>query len=739
MKTIILGKRSYLSNVLSQTIDNSLLFNIDEFINIYNDKFSNKKINIIINSFYPSSKLSNIDTFTDFTQRSISNVAQLLDCLNEKKINKIIFTSSSAVYGIEPEKNLGETSSRALYATYKLACEELVKNFYLKVKNKHNYIIPRIFNIYGEDENFSIISKLKKIKVSKKKIEKLDIYNFGNSIRDFIHIKDVAKSYKRLLNSSYVGTIDIGTGRGIKVFDIISYLGLEKKVNFVKSINENDYSIANTFNLKTNLQISNFRKLEKFFSENFKKNPISSLDFIDKNSTGSVIYGCGYSGIKIAKQINKSKLSNVSFFVDDDPNKIGRMFSGIKVISFNQMKSISKINKISKLIIAIPSITEKNNFRLLEKLSPYCTSIETLPRKKYFKDKDVEVRDLEQILLEEILSRKMFSTSLNTLSNFENKVILITGGAGSIGSEISRQLLIANPKKVIVLDQSEFAIYKLNKITKGRKIKFIIGDIKDESFIKSLIRVEKVDYVYHCAAYKHVKFLEENVISAIKNNVFGTFSVLKAIKKTKINATFVSTDKAVYPKNILGISKRIAEILVQITAKSELYKNCKISIVRFGNVLLSDGSAIPTFVEQIKNNQQVTITDFKMKRYFMSIKEACSLVISASRIKNSNKIFVLKMGRQVKIINIIKKIFALYKTDGQVLKIKKIGNLGNEKISEKLNINKNISQTSEKKIFIANELIPNEEDFFNFMNKLTIATVNNQKSNLKKILKNFKW
>jgi FlaA1/EpsC-like NDP-sugar epimerase len=230
-----------------------------------------------------------------------------------------------------------------------------------------------------------------------------------------------------------------------------------------------------------------------------------------------------------------------------------------------------------------------------------------------------------------------------------------------------------------------------------------------------------------------------NIISAIKNNVFGTYSILKGIKNTKINATFISTDKAVNPTNVLGISKRIAEILVQIIAKSDLYKNCKISIVRFGNVLGSDGSAIPTFIDQIKNNQEVTITDFKMKRFFMSIKEACSLVIKASQIKANNKIFVLKMGKQIKIIDIINKIFKLYKTDKQVLKIKKIGNFGNEKVSEKLTSAKSINSSPVKRIFIANEVIPKNELFFNFIDKLNIAIENNQISNLKKLLKNFKW
>ena len=242
-----------------------------------------------------------------------------------------------------------------------------------------------------------------------------------------------------------------------------------KAANFILKCNKNFKKINPNFLIITSNKIE-----ANFFERKFRNS--KNIKIIIQKKSG-FMNACFESIAHIQSKF-------CTFFYDDDkisPHSIKLFQNVLKeniVMGYglvsdnlydNKFQSI-KINKISKLIIAIPSITEKNNFRLLEKLSPYCTSIETLPRKKYFKDKDVEVRDLEQILLEEILSRKMFSTSLNTLSNFENKVILITGGAGSIGSEISRQLLMANPKKVIVLDQSEFAIYKLNKITKGRKI-----------------------------------------------------------------------------------------------------------------------------------------------------------------------------------------------------------------------------------------------------------------------------
>jgi FlaA1/EpsC-like NDP-sugar epimerase len=741
LKTIVLGEKSYISKNIGKKFPKFKILSINNFINLYEKEFKDKKINLIINSFYAASKLNNIKNYSNFVRKSSQELSCLLDIIVKKNINKIIYTSSSAIYGLD-KNNLSfkKKSQRNLYASFKLANEEMLKNF--SIQNNISLVIARVFNVFGENEHFSIVSKLTN---QNNKKETIKIFNNGESIRDFIHIDDVVKCYSVFLKRSISGIYDIGTGYGTKISNLIKSFNIKKNILLLKSkVEEIDISIANTKKIQDIINVEKFKSIENFLKKKFKqKSLITKYKYTDYRELGSnrdvVIYGCGFSGIKIANELINSKLSNVRFFVDDDVNKIGKLISGIKVISFSQMKIIAHKYRIPNIIVAIPSLSEKKNAELLEKLSPYCASIQSLPRKKYFKNKNVQVKDLEKILIEEILNRSIFSVNTKKLSNFRNKIILVTGGAGSIGSEICRQLLKAKPKRVLILDHSELGIFKLNKELNTKKLKFILGDIKDQSFVSDLINENRVNYIFHCAAYKHVKFLEENIVSAIKNNVFGTFSILKAIKKTKINVTFISTDKAVNPTNVLGISKRIAEILIQIVAKSNLYKNCKISIVRFGNVLGSDGSAIPTFIEQIKNNQDVTITDFKMKRYFMSIKEACSLVIEASQIRVNNKIFLLKMGKQIKIIDIINKIFKLYKTEGQLLRVKKIGNFGNEKVSEKLTSSKNILPTRIKRIFVVNELIPKDELFFNFIKKLNFAVKNNHKSNLKKLFKNFKW
>ena len=213
----------------------------------------------------------------------------------------------------------------------------------------------------------------------------------------------------------------------------------------------------------------------------------------------------------------------------------------------------------------------------------------------------------------------------------------------------------------------------------------------------------KVDYIFHAAAYKHVDLLENNHISAIKNNFIGTLSILRAIKNLSINLSIISTDKAVFPKSILGLTKRASEIIARNFSNYSNYKYVKINIVRFGNVFGSQGSAIETFVDQILNKKKITITSYNMKRYFMSIREACNLVIQSAALEFKNKIFILDMGKQIKIINLIKKILDFYKKNIDDFKIVEIGIKKGEKNSESLSYVRKIIKTKIKKLMISEE------------------------------------
>ena len=197
-------------------------------------------------------------------------------------------------------------------------------------------------------------------------------------------------------------------------------------------------------------------------------------------------------------------------------------------------------------------------------------NISSLPTKKFYRNNKINIDDINEISLEEILNKQIIDSTYKNLDIFKNKSILVTGGAGSIGTEISKQLLNSKLKKLVVLDHSEFNIYRLNQKINSKKMKIILGNIQDTKLVKNIIDEDKVDFIFHAAAYKHVKFLENNVYTAVQNNIFGTYSLLQAIKNKKIHFTFISTDKAVKPKNVLGITKRIGEILINHFSKKNL-------------------------------------------------------------------------------------------------------------------------------------------------------------------------
>tara|TARA_B110000977_G_scaffold47332_1_gene64295 strand:- start:6574 stop:8001 length:1428 start_codon:yes stop_codon:yes gene_type:complete len=466
-------------------------------------------------------------------------------------------------------------------------------------------------------------------------------------------------------------------------------------------------------------------------------NKIKKMNF--ENSIQTAIYGSGYSGKKIASQLKLNK-TNVDCFIDDNLSKIGSKINGIKVISYEQLKIISKKYIISNIIVAIPSLSESENSKLVKKLYPYALTISSLPRKFFFKRKDIKLIDIENISIDQILNKTSFAINKKTLKSFRNKNILITGGAGSIGSEIAMQLIKSECNKICILDNSELNMHNfIKKKLLGHisKFKFILDDIKNEKFLTNLIKLHQINYIFHTAAYKHVNYLEDNVHGAVSNNIFGTISLLNSIKNMKINVVFISTDKAANPKNILGITKRLSEIIIQSYSKLNEYKNSKFSIVRFGNVIGSAGSALPIFFNQILSNKPITITDIRMKRFFMSMKEACGLVIEASQIKSNGYILILKMGKQIKIINIVKKMFKLLSTDGQKLKIKIIGKNKNEKISEVLSSSKIFYKTNVDKIMKVKEKSFNRSSTFCFMEKLNKDMKNINNKGFHQLVKSF--
>jgi len=476
--------------------------------------------------------------------------------------------------------------------------------------------------------------------------------------------------------------------------------------------------------------------MKKNFINKISDNISINKNYLSKNISGSIIYGCGYAGVKLAKSLLNFDPNSVYCFVDDHSSKIGTIRFGKNVISFEDLFILSKNNIISNIIIAIPSLSESKLTVLYKKLFPLCTSISVLPNKKELRNKDISLEDIGEIDLSNLINRRTFVLNKNILKQFSNKNVLVTGGGGSIGSEICRQILQGKPRKLIILEHSEFALYKIVKSLNSSAVIPILGDINNFFLLKKLVAKYQFNYVYHAAAYKHVSLLEQNVLSAIKNNILGTKTLFKSLENIKTNLSIISTDKAVQPTSILGYSKRLSEIFCQVFSKDKNYRNLKLSIIRFGNVFGSDGSVIQLFIEQLKNKKSITITDKRAERYFMSIKEACNLVLQSSHLKKyRNSVFVLNMGKPIKILDMLKRIIKFFDYDYSKTNIIETGLVKGEKLKERLSY-KNLIKINNN-IMLAKDPIYRKDKILKCLNALEELAVISDQKNARKILKSF--
>lgn len=737
MKTLILGKNSYLSTKLKKKIRNSFVYSLSDK-KLKNLNFDNT--NVIINSFYSSLKLNHIDNYELFINKSIYELSKFLDLIKNYKVNQIIYTSSSSIYNSINEEDFTDERNRKLYASTKYNVENLLKNFCHKKKIK--LCISRIFNIFGEEEKFSIISKI--IDCYNKKKLPLDLINEGKSVRDFIHIDNVVQCYQQILKNKNTGIIDVGSGFGIKVIDIIEALGKKNfKIRYVKK-NETNFSIAQNLRfklfkrknlenfLKKNLKLNRKIQFEKIFSN--RKN------FIHDYVPGSIIYGTGKLAKKLLKLYRETKNNDISYFVEDDPViiKNNETIDGVKVISFKDLLLLSKHKIINNIIIAKPSLSLKNLEILSKKLATVSLNVSFFDQDYLGKKNYLNLSDLTERFISDLFKRRT-KTKFNFIKNIKNKNILITGAGGSIGSELVKQSLIYGAN-VIALDHSELALYNLEKLIntqiENKKLKLILGSINDLNKLNNVKKLYKINIVLHAAAYKHVNILENNVSLAIKNNVFGTKNILDTFNEKKTQIVIISTDKAARPISVLGATKRLAEIVSQIYINSNEYKS-KVKIVRFGNVFGSQGSAIELFIKQLNDGLPVTITDLKVKRFFMSIQEACNLVLNVTTFKQDKKIFILNMGKQILLKDIIFKLARIKNIDHKNVILKKIGLKKGEKLVEELSINKKFNNTTNKEIFLVNEPQYNKLVVQEFLKILYINKDNSNENFLKNLIFKF--
>jgi len=441
----------------------------------------------------------------------------------------------------------------------------------------------------------------------------------------------------------------------------------------------------------------------------------------------TLIVGAGDAGEQILRNILSSKLSSYTpvGFIDDNPIKRGVKIHGLKVLGkISDIPDIIKNNQIKQLIIAIPSASSSTIKRTVELgREAGLWKIKIVPPLSEIMRGEVSLRNLKDVDVEDLLGRNPIVLDKQQIENFiKDKVILVTGAAGSIGSELSKQVSKFKPKLLMLLDQDETGIFNTEGEIKNKfqdlKVQSFIVDINDQEKINSIFGKLKPNLVFHTAAYKHVPLMELQPDQAVKNNIFGTEILAQASLDNEVEKfIFISTDKAVNPTSVMGATKRICEMICQTYNQKN---KTKFISVRFGNVLDSRGSVIPIFREQIRKGKEVTVTHPEMKRYFMLNSEACLLVMEAGAMGQGGEVFVLDMGKPVKILDLAKDMIRLsgFKPDKDIVIVFTGIRPGEKLFEEILTAEEGTDVTKNNKIFIAKMSNVNFSDFEKGINKL---------------------
>lgn len=465
--------------------------------------------------------------------------------------------------------------------------------------------------------------------------------------------------------------------------------------------------------------------------------------YFDKqdNSSNTMIIGAGEAGNLLIKDIynNKKYKNNVVCLIDDNQNKIGTFIHGIKVVGdrYSIVANVLKYD-IDLIIIAIPSAAPTDIQEIVSICNKTNCKIKKLPD-IYSIIGNVGIEQVKELSYADLLGRPQVSVKMEKIDNLiKNKVVLVTGGGGSIGSELCRQIAYRHPKKLIIFDIYENNAYDIqNELLRNFKdidLEVIIGSVRDYDRVLELFNKYKPDYVFHAAAHKHVPLMEDSPCESIKNNCLGTLNVVKASDKYKVKKfVLISTDKAVRPTSIMGASKRICEMIIQTYNK---ISKTEFVAVRFGNVLGSNGSVIPLFLKQIDLGGPVTVTDSNIIRYFMTIPEAVILIMEATSFAKGGEIFILDMGKPVKIYDLACKLIELKGyIPNKDIKIEITGLRKGEKLYEELLMDEEgIKSTSNNLIHIASPIKFDDKKFLKDLNQLIASAFKNDKNIKKKVV-----
>ena len=453
----------------------------------------------------------------------------------------------------------------------------------------------------------------------------------------------------------------------------------------------------------------------------------------------TLVIGAGDAASTLLHELSKNKSPDMNIIccVDDAPEKVGRNIMGIEIMgTTDDIPELVERCEIETLLLAIPTVDEENKRRILGICNKTKCNVRILPDivKLIADGKDILSR-IRDVRVEDVLGRPEIELKDSTNELITGKTVMVTGGGGSIGSELCRQIAMCSPKKLIILDIYENSAYSiqqelLRRYGKRLNLHVLIASVRDSKKIDALFRANRPDVVFHAAAHKHVPLMEISPEEAVKNNVFGTYNVACAADRYGAERfVLISTDKAVNPTNVMGATKRVCEMIVQALAQKS---KTKFVAVRFGNVLGSNGSVLPLFKEQIAAGGPVTVTDPEIVRFFMTIPEAVQLVLEAGQMGKGGEIFVLDMGKPVKILDLAEN---LIKLSGLIpyrdIEIKFTGLRPGEKLYEELLMDEEgVRKTGNRKIFIGSPLGLSKDTFFEQLAELKKIAYSNRSENL---------
>ena len=467
-----------------------------------------------------------------------------------------------------------------------------------------------------------------------------------------------------------------------------------------------------------------------------------------KNKKNVLVYGAGDAGRQLVIALENSPEFKVAGFLDDNPQLDGQVILNQTIHSPMILEKLIQSKEISLVFLALPTISRIKRNKIIENLNKFELIVKTLPSISEIVDGRITISNIKDLNINDLLNREEVKPDMKLINkNVKSKIVLVTGAGGSIGSELCRQIIKLKPKKLLLLELNEFALYEIfnELLSYNKKIKIItlLVNAQDQTKLETIFETFKVETVYHAAAYKHVPLVEENICEGVKNNVFSTLAIAKASVSKKVsNLVLISSDKAVRPTNIMGASKRLSELCMQGIYNNMHNTKTNFSIVRFGNVLESSGSVIPKFKKQIREGGPVTLTHKDVTRYFMTVIEAAQLVIQAGAMGRKSEVFVLDMGESVKIKDLIYQMISLSgltikdnKNKTGDIEVKIIGLRPGEKLYEELLIGDNPKKTNHSKIQkIDDPFIPFEQLEVE-LNNLKKLLDNNEAKEVRNLLK----